>query len=238
MATDQNNILIQQERAVEQQQIPAYLQRMISIEVWKQLTLEQQDILRHVEKSMPTQLNGVVPESVWSTLSTTQKMEFLFGHNLLPRFEFNLDPIEQSVEHGFDGAMHGTESLSVEQAEEAENRGVEISIQDQQEARKSFSEEVEKMNKIEGQYLSENDQPDQPADQIEDSLAIEDQQRIKVEQGNNLMPTMPTFVGYSPSDDLVNNYQNYATGSTTKSKTWIASMVQKFIDSLNLERAE
>lgn len=235
MATDQNNILLQQERAVEQQQIPAYLQRTISIEAWKHLTLEQQDILRHVEKSMPTQLNGVVPESVWSTLSTTQKMEFLFGHNLLPRFEFNIDPIEQSVEHGFDGAMQGTESLSVEQAEE---RGVEILVQDHHESRKNFREEVEKMNKIEGQYLSENDQPDQPADQIEDSLAIEDQQRIKVEQGNNLMPTLPTFVGYNPSDDLVNNYQNYATGSTTKSKTWIASMVQKFIDSLSLERAE
>ncbi|WKZ30712.1 MAG: hypothetical protein QY318_02590 [Candidatus Dojkabacteria bacterium] len=220
-----NNVSQQERELLIQQEIPRYLQRMLSVDQWERFTLEQKDLLRQSENGLPKNLNGIVPDSIWGTLQPEQKLEFLFSHNLLPRFEMTADPME-AVSHGFDGAMQGTETMSVEMAEEAESQAVEVPLQ--QESKEQFTQAVERMNQVEEQYSTD----------VEPQLPPEDVRHLDNERGRNLLLSSPTIVGHRPSDDLLANYKKYADGNTTQSKTWISTMIQKFVDSIGLERVE
>lgn len=221
----------QHEQALQiQQEIPAVLHSIISLEQWQKLTYEQKALLKNIEGGLPQQLVGAVPESVWATLSVENRMQFLFTNNLIPKNEILANPLESAVENGFDGAMQGTESLDQAMSAEVQTGGgIEVQINPGQKEQEDFQHAVEQVNSIEQQFTQENG----------DVLAKDDSLQKQLEHGSNLMPNMPKFVGHQPSNSTVTNYSVQArSGSTDDGRTWISSMIQKFVDSISLDRAE
>jgi hypothetical protein len=217
------------------EQLPAHLATHISQEYWNSLTYEQRDLLNKVDH-LPNQLKGIVPESVWGTLSLDQKIEFLNSHNLLPvggvihnRFEgstFDGGMGESTPEIWGDSDGNQTQQQSVEFQPGFTG---EVNIQQDSEIHNEFEQAVQQIEVIEKEHVQEIEH----IEEADVPLTAEDQSRIATESGQNFVMNAPKISGYKPDDTIVNNIHHFSEGPADLGTTWTAAILKKLMGVLN-----
>lgn len=203
--------------------IPISLVGRITTEQWNYLTYEQRAILININK-LPDKLLGIVPKSVWATLSLDQKIEFLYTHELLPSgsigiahtgfegtdFEANLETME--------GSQEGSQDLSEPVVEIAQPQTGEAGVDYHAE----FNQAVSEVERIE----SMNDF-DTTAEDVPPIPPVQPQELKQIQSVKSFDAPMPVFNGYQPSTNIVSELQKYMEGPANVGDTWVAHLANK-----------
>lgn len=221
--------------------VPTSLQRYISAEIWSGFTYEQRALLKNLD-SMPGQLMGIVPESVWPTLSIDQKIEFLYSFNLIPRGSVEIvhNQFEGST---FDGGMGEAEygSPIIKTSENLPNEPeiveTSINIAEEQNLKTEFKEAVKEVEILESAHKVEMESF-KDDDQI-NKLSSEEKARIDQETGASFSKSKsfatqsPKLTGYKANDQIINNLDQYIDGPADRGTTWTAHIVRKIISAFS-----
>lgn len=198
--------------------IPDFLVGRLSIEEWRSLNEQQRMILSDLDK-LPEQLTGTVPESVWETLNLSQKLQFLFSREILPR-TLTIDTNQQEL---IDISSSSVNEQSPLHSSEVGKGSVESS-----ELKKEFEGLRQEVDQMEKEHESVSEALEVP------TVTAEDLARINTERGSTFSQNpLPQLAGYQPDDNLLVSTDQFAMGDPKIARTWSANIVKKFWNSLN-----
>jgi hypothetical protein len=201
--------------------VPEKYVRYISPDQWNLFTDRQREILNNIDE-VPEELIGVVPESVWESLELDKKLEFIFSHDIVPRFEVNHSQTPEDV--GFDGEELYEVSKPEAQVESPEERDHESHDEIERSMEKAAAEVREIENRYEDEEIIEQELSNR------EDLPPESIQPDSVDQTTEYVPT---FVGYNPSDQVIQNISAHQEDAPQEATAWISTLFTKLRDALN-----
>ncbi len=174
-----------------------------NVEVGSSVSIES------VLHALPKELLGVMPESVWATLSLEQKKDVLKQNGLLEKYSNTPEKPAEDVQ------------VAVESAPKPE---AQVGVVVQQEKKDEYVRDPE------FQKMAEDIRKEQelPAQQLD----ADEKEMVKVESGtsSNVKSGGVKFFGYSASDDVSSNASDISqNGSVEDGKTWTATLIQKIL---------
>ncbi|MBI2356715.1 hypothetical protein HYV12_01550 [Candidatus Dojkabacteria bacterium] len=170
-------------------------------------------------RTLPTELVGLIPDSVWSTLSLDQKKEILRQNGILEKYNSNQPTAEQPVE-SLDELPSLEVSSEVSSAPLVDAPKVEEQVNASKES-EEFATLVEtvKENEIK---LTESG--------VEDGNKLSAEEKSRVEEENATTANTQTFklFGYQVDDALTNDASNISEqGDINDGRTWAATLIKK-----------
>jgi len=160
-------------------------------------------------RKLPVELEGVMPESAWLSLSREDKLEILRrqGKDI---FEKYLNP-SADVTSSIESSAEVNESKPTVNVENANTESLE---------KKEFASEVSRVKEVEKEFTSE-------------SVIVEDKQRIEEETAkasNTGLNSSVKVFGYSVSQSAIQNANTVSdSGDVSDGGTWAATLIKKIL---------
>ena len=171
---------------------------------------EKEDLALRI---LPIELKGVVPETVWTTLSLDQKKEMLRHHNIFDKY---LGPKEG-------------EQVVIQDTPEVAKKVVEVSPtviveKAQGEIEKTVDKEFEKVV-LESKQI-EKDRKDE--ENNKPVLSKDELERIQAERAQAASVKGYNFFGYQPQNTTITNAKTIANDNpVADGRTWAATLIAK-----------
>lgn len=169
-------------------------------------------------RSLPSELVGLIPDSVWGSLSLDQKKEIIRQNGILEKYtapqntpEVSQVPSPEVVSEVLTMVEDVvSEAPIVEQATNVTKESSEFATLVEGVKNREETSEIES-NKVDS-----------------DTLTVEEKARVEEETASNANTQTFRLFGYQVDDDLTNNAQDISNnGDISDGKTWAATLLKK-----------
>ncbi len=169
-------------------------------------------------RSLPSELVGLIPDSVWGSLSLDQKKEILRQNGILDKYAApqNTQEVSQAP----------TPEVVTQVPTMVEDVVTEAPIVEQ--APSVTKESAEFATLVEGVKNSEENAEIESNKVDSTTLTAEEKARVEEETASNANTQTFRLFGYQVDDDLTNNAQDISNnGDISDGKTWAATLLKK-----------
>lgn len=162
-----------------------------------------------VVRVLPSELTGIMPETIWATLSLDQKKEMLRQHNLFEKY-FGIAKEEETAVETVTNPQESVPEIKVEAGEGQMEKFKGAEFEKAVEEVKSIKEEKE--------------------GKAQEVISPEEAKRIEEETASKANTQTFKFFGYQPSQSTYSNAKNIADDNpVSDSKTWAATLIAKIL---------